>query len=277
MSFQIIIRDYGDLCKLEMFMHSCMLNYVDYTKVDVDLNTLDICSQISDVRQVYNQNGRMYHDTLDELFDRFSTLAVSLPVKASGWLVQLCSCYLAALSKDLSENITSAESTFVMSDLITFTTKSLQMDALRNIRNHTSAGYKIINKKKKEMKELFSEMQASRQRGTNLETISIQNSGSRVNGSSYLYQQSPSISEQTIRQNSPGYSPTHYNNQHTVDPFDKDNNFLSWFPVGFRGCFNCGKNDHFSTKFCPAANAGDLNIAKFFNEMWAHKPHTKRL
>ena len=65
----------------------------------------------------------MYHDTPDELFDRYSTLAVSLPVASSSWSVQLCSCYLAALSKDLSEYITSAESTFITPDLRTLTAK----------------------------------------------------------------------------------------------------------------------------------------------------------
>ena len=177
-------------------MHLCVLNYVGHTNVNVGLNTLDVCSQISDVKQVYNQNRRMYHD---ELFDRLSTLVVSLLVKASGWSVQLCSCYLAALSKDLSEHIASAESTFVMPDLTTLTTKSLQMDALRNIRNHVSAGFKIINKRKNEMKALLREMQSSCQRGTNLETSAIQYFDSKTNGSSYSYQQRPSIVEQTIR------------------------------------------------------------------------------
>ena len=141
----------------------------------------------------------MRHDTPDELFDRLSTLAVSLPVKASWWSVQLCSCYLAALLKDLSEHITSAESTFVIPDLTTLTTKSIQMDALHSIINHASAGFKIINNRKNVMKELFHEIQALHQRGTNLETSGIQDSDSRTNGSSYSDQQSPSIAEQTIR------------------------------------------------------------------------------
>ena len=102
----------------------------------------------------------MYHDTPDKLFDQFSTLVVSLPVKASGWSVQLYSSYLAALSKDLSEYIAAAKSTFVMLDLTTLTTKSLQRDALRNIRNYASTGFKNINKKKDEKKELFHEIQA---------------------------------------------------------------------------------------------------------------------
>ena len=211
MSCQTIVQKYGDLCKLEICMNVCILNYVGHTKVDVGLNTLDICRQISDVIQVYNQNRRMCHDTPDELFDQFSTLVVSLPVKASGWSVQLYSCYLAALSKDLSEYIASAKSTFVMLDLTTLTTKSLQRDALRNIRNYASTGFKKFNKKKDAKKELFHEIQASRQRGANLETSGIQDYDSRTNGSSYSCHQSPSIAEQTIRQNTPGYSPTHSN------------------------------------------------------------------
>ena len=145
-----------------------------------------------------------------------------------------------------------------MLDLTTLTTKPLQMDILRNIRDHASAGFKIINKRKNEMKALLREMQSSRQCGTNLETSGIQYSDSRTNGSSYSYQQSPSIAEQTIRQNTPGSSSEHSNNQHMVEtktdprsglqhPFDKDINFLSQFPVGFRGCFNCEKSNHFST------------------------------
>ena len=50
MSCQNIIREYRYLFKLESFMYLYMLNYVGHTKVDVGLNTLDICSQISDVR-----------------------------------------------------------------------------------------------------------------------------------------------------------------------------------------------------------------------------------
>ena len=59
-------------------------------------------------------------------------------------------------------------------------------------------------------------------------------------------------------------------------PFDKDIIFFNRFPVGFRGCYNCGKSNHFSSKFCLAAKSGNFNKKKFFNEMWAHKPHTKR-
>ena len=88
------------------------------------------------------------------------------------------------------------------------------------------------------MKELLRELQSSRQRGTNLETSDIHDSYSRGNGPSYVYQQSPSIVEHTIRQNTPGYTPTDPGKWPSVETkmypqsdlqrsLDKGNNYLS--------------------------------------------------
>ena len=51
-------------------------------------------------------------------------------------------------------------------------------------------------------------------------------------------------------------------------PFDLANNFLSRFPVDFKGCFNCGQTDHWQTKSCPEAKNGNFNKIMLFNEMW---------
>ena len=60
--------------------------------------------------------------------------------------------------------------------------------------------------------------------------------------------------------------------------FDVATNFLSRFPVDFKGFFNCGQTDHWQTKKCPEAKNGNFNKALFFfNETWAHKPHTRKL
>ena len=59
-------------------------------------------------------------------------------------------------------------------------------------------------------------------------------------------------------------------------PFNKDSNFLSRFHVNFRGCYNYGQTDHFSTKMCPAAARGDFDRQTFFAVIWARKPHTKK-
>jgi hypothetical protein len=37
----------------------------------------------------------------------------------------------------------------------------------------------------------------------------------------------------------------------TAFPFHKPSNTLSKFPCGFRGCYNCGAQDHYTTKDCP--------------------------
>ena len=36
-------------------------------------------------------------------------------------------------------------------------------------------------------------------------------------------------------------------------PYDKENDYLSQFPVGFRGCYNYGSTDHYNPQDCPAA------------------------
>ena len=42
-------------------------------------------------------------------------------------------------------------------------------------------------------------------------------------------------------------------------PYEKLCDFISRFPVGFRGCYNYGKEDHFSTKDCPLVHAGTFD------------------
>ena len=68
--------------------------------------------------------------------------------------MQLCSCYLAALNKELDEHVTT-ESTFIMPDLTTQTTKALQLSALRGIRQHALISFKVLNKRKEALKELL--------------------------------------------------------------------------------------------------------------------------
>ena len=82
-------------------MHLCQLNYLGNTKVDTSLITIDVCSQISSIKQVYCKGGRMQHDTPDDIFNRFPILADSSLENNTGWSIQLCSYYLVVFSKDL--------------------------------------------------------------------------------------------------------------------------------------------------------------------------------
>ena len=59
-------------------------------------------------------------------------------------------------------------------------------------------------------------------------------------------------------------------------PYDFEYNLTSRFPVSFRGCLICGATDHFSKFGCLVEMISKEERKLFFNEMWAHKPYTKR-
>ena len=90
------------------------------------------------------------------------------------------------------------------------------------------------------------------------------------------FQNSPSLAEQTlskyhhdpISKEPPLSRNLHIETRiHPVTglqhPFDKARNFLSRFPLGFRGCFNCGKTDHRNTRDCPLAQQGNFDKIRF--------------
>ena len=59
-------------------------------------------------------------------------------------------------------------------------------------------------------------------------------------------------------------------------PYDKERKFLSRFPIGFDRCYRCGQRVHRNTPYYLMAIHGNFDQQKFFQEMWMHKPHTKR-
>ena len=103
--------------------------------MDTLLSVQEVCCQISAIKQVYSLGGKVRTDTPDELFDKFTSLSVSLPGDTNKWSIQLCSSFLLALPTDLSKKITT-ESGFVMPNLTTLISKALQLDALRDIHRH---------------------------------------------------------------------------------------------------------------------------------------------
>ena len=61
-----MIQKYCKLYKLSTCMHRCQLNYVDNATLYVGLTTLEVCSQISALRQGQCANGCVTHDTPDK-------------------------------------------------------------------------------------------------------------------------------------------------------------------------------------------------------------------
>ena len=90
-----ILREYGDTCKLDIFLYLCQLNYVGNDKVDTTMNTQEVCSSIGELRQSYSVQGQSESDTLEVLFNKFTSLTVNLPDNATTWLIQLCSTYFS--------------------------------------------------------------------------------------------------------------------------------------------------------------------------------------
>ena len=283
---QKVIRDISDKCRLDIFMHLCMMDYVGEATVDPSLNVQEVCRKISSLKLNYIHNNKQVTDTPDELFNKFSSLSVNLPNDAKTWPIQLCSVYLSALSSEISEEMTS-DPTFNIPDLTTLTTKSSQLDALRSVRTCAVKVFKQMKKQDEKMSRLFRNMQSPHlhRNQHSLHHITSNNSVGvdPVPGLSY-FQQHQSLAEGTLTKykGAPNdaqkvqvktklHPETCQQHPYTESPY-----YLSDYPVGFRGCFNCGKTDHWRTANCPLKQAGIFDKTRFFNELWAHKPHTKK-
>ena len=97
-------------------------------------------------------------------------------------------------------------------------------------------------------------------------------------GSIYGYRQEPLLAEGVLSSYKPNTNVTTKRSEVTGKdhPFDAEYNFLSRFPLGFNGCFICGATNHFNRMDCPKGIKTREERRIFFNEMWAHKPHTKK-
>jgi len=73
------VCNYRESRDLNTFSHLCQLNYVGHGKVDVALNTQELCNKISSLRQFLLLGGHRRTDNPKELFDKFSHLSFSLP------------------------------------------------------------------------------------------------------------------------------------------------------------------------------------------------------
>ena len=188
---------------------------------------------------------------------------------------------------------------FKTTDLTKLTSKDLQLNTLQSLQSYTSSSFKLLLKQKDTLKTLLRDMQPVRNQSMSLgiqgsDTIPNEDTTSQnVNfqngpGQNYAYNHGPLVAERTLQHCNPINSSS--NTQHfpikvktrlypdtgIPHPYDESRDFLSRFPLGFRGCYYCGNTDHFRTRDCPAAKNGNFNKMQFFQEMWLHKPHTKK-
>ena len=119
---------------------------------------------------MWNIGGRVCNDTLDELYDKFTRLSISLSDDTTSWSIQICFCYLSVFATDITEAIT-FDASFFMPELTTLTSNALQLEALRTVSSQDFTKYKELEKQKAQMTDLLRSMHTSQQRGMGLATM----------------------------------------------------------------------------------------------------------
>jgi len=150
------VREYGEQCKLDVYLNLCEQDYVGDDLVDNALNAQEVCRKIGEIKQEWKDgSGRMKMETPDEIFNKYLQLATSLPTDALTWPIQLCSSYFAALSPDLAERMTTK--VFCMPSLVMLTTKSKQLEALRAVRRQAAITLKALEEEKTRMTKIMAQ------------------------------------------------------------------------------------------------------------------------
>ena len=137
------------------------------------------------------------------------------------------------------------------------------------------------------MTKIIQNMQGHTNRGghNNLSAAAHTSSSShqgRHQGQSF-FQNSPSLAETTMGKYN-GVS-THPNSIPTKThpktglqhPYNSRKDYLSEYPVTFRGCFNCGSREHWRLEFCKDAKLPTFNRARFLMNCGHINPRLKDL
>ena len=81
-----LLLDFSDQCRLDVYMYAFRKFYVWNAKVDKTTSMMELCQEISSLRQEYRDNhAKMITNTPEKLFTKFLALAGSLPDCARGW------------------------------------------------------------------------------------------------------------------------------------------------------------------------------------------------
>jgi len=138
------LTEYGEQCKLDIYLNLCEQDYFGDNLVNNALNAQEVCRKIvREIKQEWKDgSGRMKMETLDEIFNKYLQLATSLPTDTLTWPIQLCSSYFTVMSPDLAERMTI--DAFRMPSLVMLTTKSKQLEALRAVRRQAASTFKAL-------------------------------------------------------------------------------------------------------------------------------------
>ena len=300
------LHAYAQKCMFDVFLELCHIYYVgDTASADGSLAVQEVCQTISALRQEFrNRHGQMDVMSPDELFMLFLRYVPSLPEDPQTWTIQLGSTYFNALLDELKHKMLTSD--FRVPQTQFPSTKDKELKALRTIRNVASEHFKRLKEEVNLVDRILGSRGGGQKRsnqqsvlgktffhaGENDDTTTIASTltESVTNPPTQIFWQSESPAEQTIRrytQPTTASTPTKQQQPNPLNlpcrvgptgllhPYRADDpGYLSKYPLGFRGCFKCGADDHNSWQQCPLKNDG--NKKEFFRELWIHKPQTKR-
>ena len=146
---------------------------------------------------------------------------------------------------DLVEYITT-DLGFIMPNLITLLTSTLQLEALRNIQRQESKSYKELHKQKDQMTSLLRRLYTTQHRGLSINTMAAtENTHEEYTNDHSYFTQIPSLVEATmVRYNNGNSNIKPINNGGKLDtrthpdtglqhPYNEVGDFLCRFPMDF--------------------------------------------
>ena len=238
---QDAIGAFADLCQFDVFMNLCQLYYVGDSNVNKENYVREVCANISKLTQQWRDGGKLIVLTPEELFQSFLRESTNLPDDTSTWTLQLPSQFLVALNDDITSAL-SQSSTFVIPSQASLRSKMDHINGMRMIKNEATKIFRNLVQAREIMRQEIAAL-------TNKKLPAFAYGRSQAEQTLSKYQPPQDHPDVEIRIV-----------QGTQYPFHKPSQHLSKYPVGFRGCYNCGQSDHFRTSDCKK----EFNKMAFF-------------
>jgi hypothetical protein len=289
-SLEVTVKEQLDAfaykCLFNVFVAVCRDDYVGSSDECTALSIQDTARRIGSLRQVYRVNNKTIMDSPDILFSKFIQQVPTLPDDAGTWPINLASMYFSALTQEITDRM--CLDGFNMPSLVGLESKRKQLNVLRTVRQAAAASFKLVEDDKARMQQMIKSMNLQHARPPSparhiaAAAAMVDHRPSHPTGS--VNWQSDSQAEQTLKKyqapeigvgNKPKQQTSFNPGTQQHHPIDPVSGYVSKFPVGFRGCYNCGKEGHYNRNDCGVVKTRE-NSTAFWYEMWCHRPDTRR-
>jgi hypothetical protein len=310
-SKDMVLLEHDTFLKACQFHCLIQLLRQDYVGGSTD-KTSDIDSVVDILdRMVMNDNPNPYvpfADRVTTLFNDFMTVVDLLPPEANEWGLNLVQLFFFKLLKEIRDEMRDKPDLAMNYKVPTFsllTTKAEQVGALRSLRSAAVSASVALDKRATELQKQASAFFKREHFVTTPSKKALTSTTIAIDGKKAVAFTTPpmldtpdtshsqhhstklfvSPAETTIQQNQPrgpnrgpGITiPLTYGvRDGETRPMNPFNGYVSLHPEGFRGCYACGATDHFKSSDCALDTRTDATVrTRFFNELYAHKPHLR--